>query len=183
MKTSYRFVLDHKVLLNRSPCTHIWNRNDIRQHVSRDRLFYATAVSHRSFLQVLAMFRLVDVVEKNAIDFVHPLQQIACIGLTFFPKRQKQRRWTDAHFSGSFLQTHRFSTQVTSMTSFSWDSWSFFSRSYSCLSLFLNSTLILVLFACISLNLPKCSLCLFSSSLFCINEGKQANSKFASLLE
>lgn len=60
-------------------------------------------------------------------------------------KEEELKRCT--RFDGSWI--YLFSLQVMSMISFSCVSCSFFSRSYSCLSLFLNSTLTLVLFDCI----------------------------------
>lgn len=132
------------------------------------RLLDSIAVGHRSLLEMLAVLRLINVIDEGAVEVTDPLEEFCSIGLAFFPVRKNKNKMNRCTSFGGTLKFYLFCTQVSSIMFFSCDSWSFFSRSYSCLSLFLNSTLTLVLFACIFgfyyLNSTEivASLCLFT---------------------
>jgi hypothetical protein len=81
---------------------------------------------------VIAMVRIVYVVNKGAVDASHPVQNLLGIAFAEFSVEKLPDVWFEQMFKLSaaiFLATHRFFTHVSSMISFSCDSWSFFSRS------------------------------------------------------
>lgn len=62
MKSTYSLILDHKVLLNRRPCTHIGYWNNIRKDVSRNGLLNSSMAGHCRLFQKLFMLGKVNVV-------------------------------------------------------------------------------------------------------------------------
>lgn len=84
MDNSHRFVLNHKILLDGRPRTHIWYRDDIREVENRNGLLDSLVICHCRLLEVISMVGVVYIVYEVAVYVFHSLQNLFCIRFAEF---------------------------------------------------------------------------------------------------